>query len=367
MTWSGPSDHRLLRLVGILTWAVVGGPSVGVSLPWTAAWLLFGAAFWWTTRARDGAHDVAGLVIQTLAAALLVALGSTALDAVCFVIVAGQLPSMVPAKVGLPWIGAQTAILAVCFADRFSPSQALVATGVYAGFQVFAHEAAAIAEREARGRRELARLNAELRATQGLLAEATRVAERLRIAGELHDALGHHLTALSLNLEVAGHLAEGQAAEHVARAHALTRLLLADVRAVVGTLREDGKIDLAGSLQSLVEGIPTPRVELSIPEGLDVQEPALAHTVFRCVQEAVSNAVRHSGARNLRIAVEWGPHGLEVTAEDDGRGAEGPSLGNGLRGMKERLERLGGTLQLDTAPGAGFRLRALLPMPSEAP
>jgi signal transduction histidine kinase len=198
--------------------------------------------------------------------------------------------------------------------------------GAYAGFQFFAYGAAAIAEREARSRRELARVNAELQAMQELLQGATRLAERVRIAREIHDAVGHHLTALSLNLEVAANLAEG-----------------------------------------LAEGLPTPRVRLSIPDGLEVRDPALAHTVFRCVQEAVKNAVRHSGAKNLWIGVEWGPHGLEVTAADDGCGAEGPSLGNGLRGMRERLERLGGTLELDTAPRAGFKLRALLPIASEAP
>jgi signal transduction histidine kinase len=360
------SEYRLVRLAGILTWCVVGLPSVGASLPWTVTWLVFGAAFWWTTR-PDAAHDIAGLLAQSLAACGLVALGTTGLDAACFVLVAGQLPSMLPGTAAYAWMGAQTAVLAACFAGRARLSQALVVAGAYGGFQVFAYGAAAMAEREARARRELARLNAELRAAQEMLQGATRLGERVRIAGELHDALGHHLTALSLNLEVAGHLTEGPAAEHVARAHALTRLLLADVRAMVGTLREDASMDLAGSLRSLVEGLPAPRVELVIPDGLELRDPALAHTVFRCVQEAVTNAVRHSGAANLRISVEWGLHGLEVRVEDDGRGAEGPSLGNGLCGMRERLERLGGTLQLDTAPRAGFRLKALLPIPSEAP
>src|SRR4030095_14137207 len=101
-----------------------------------------------------------------------------------------------------------------------------------------------VAMRETRARQELARVHAELRATQGLLAESVREAERVRISREVHDTLGHHLAALSVNLEVATHLAQGKAAEHVGQAHTLAKRLLADIRNVVGTLREDRAVDL---------------------------------------------------------------------------------------------------------------------------
>src|SRR5204863_1503702 len=96
-----------------------------------------------------------------------------------------------------------------------------------------------------------ARANAELHATRALLVEDSRVAERLRISRDLHDTLGHHLTALSLQLEVASRLASGPAAERVTEAHAITRLLLGDVRDVVSRLRESSHFDVAAAIRTL--------------------------------------------------------------------------------------------------------------------
>ena len=113
-----------------------------------------------------------------------------------------------------------------------------------------------MARQQAEARDEQRRLNAELRATRVLLAESARVNERTRISRELHDLLGHHLTALSLNLEVAGHLTEGRAQEHVKQAHTLARLLLTDVREAVSQLREGDAIDLGAALLLLAEHVP---------------------------------------------------------------------------------------------------------------
>ena len=91
--------------------------------------------------------------------------------------------------------------------------------------------------RRPRSRHGLAAANAELEATRELLAQSVRLAERARIARDLHDLLGHHLTALSLNLEIASHKADGEARERIDTAQSVTKLLLGDVRGVVGALR----------------------------------------------------------------------------------------------------------------------------------
>src|SRR5690606_3512456 len=117
---------------------------------------------------------------------------------------------------------------------------------------------ALVARQQAQAREEQRQLNAELRATRLLLAESARINERTRISRELHDLLGHHLTALSLNLEVAGHLTEGRAKEHVGQAHTLARLLLTDVREAVSHLRVEKAIDLALTLRPLAQNIFTP-------------------------------------------------------------------------------------------------------------
>src|SRR4030095_15871945 len=104
---------------------------------------------------------------------------------------------------------------------------------------------------EAAARDELATVNRELLSTRALLAESSRVEERLRISRDLHDTLGHHLTALSLQLDVASRLTEGKAADHVRQAHAIAKLLLSDVRNVVSELRGSARVDITQAIRSL--------------------------------------------------------------------------------------------------------------------
>jgi signal transduction histidine kinase len=116
----------------------------------------------------------------------------------------------------------------------------------------------------------------------------------------------------------------------------------------------------------MVAGVPQPEIHLTLPAGLHIADPALAHAVFRCVQEIVTNTVRHAQARNLWIEVRHAPGGLVVEARDDGRGAPGYAPGHGLTGMGERLRELGGSLVVASHPGHGFEVRATLPIPEGA-
>jgi signal transduction histidine kinase len=117
--------------------------------------------------------------------------------------------------------------------------------GNVCGFQVLALFSCFLAASEASARADLARANSELRATGELLANTSRLAERERISRELHDTLGHHLTALSLNLEAASHLAADNALAQIQRAQSVTKLLLSDVRGVVSALRGEDPIGWA--------------------------------------------------------------------------------------------------------------------------
>ncbi|HVQ27737.1 MAG TPA: sensor histidine kinase, partial [Planctomycetota bacterium] len=195
-----------------------------------------------------------------------------------------------------------------------------------------------------------------------LLAESSRMSERVRISRELHDLLGHHLTALSLNLEVAGHLTEGKAQEHVRQSLTLARLLLTDVREAVSEMREERGVDLGAALRTLVEGVPALDVRLDLPERLNVEDPELAQVLLRCAQEIITNAVRHAGATRLDLQVEPQANVIMLRARDDGRGSDSPTPGNGLRGMRERLAACGGHLDIITAPGQGFALDVRLPL-----
>jgi len=223
-----------------------------------------------------------------------------------------------------------------------------------------------VAKQQAEAREEQRRLNAELRATRSLLADSARVGERLRISRELHDLLGHHLTALSLNLEVAGHLTEGRPQEHVRQAHVLAKLLLTDVREAVSEMRGEDRIDLETALRTLVEGVPALEVSLRIDGPLGLHDAERAQVLVRCAQEIITNAIRHAGAERLSLEVSREGRELRLRASDDGIGSAAVRPGNGLSGMRERLAAVGGRLSLDTAPGQGFSIDIHLPLEAAA-
>ncbi|MPY93155.1 MAG: sensor histidine kinase, partial [Acidimicrobiia bacterium] len=243
---------------------------------------------------------------------------------------------------------------------------AMLAVVAYGGFQAFAVVVVHSEQREAAARADLAAANIELRATSALLARSSQTAERLRIARELHDVVGHQLTALSLELEVASHHADGEARRHVLRARATAKALLDDARDAVGELRApEGR--LVEPLRELVDDLPGPAIALQVVEDCALSD-AHAVTIVRCVQELVTNTLRHADAERLWITVRAGPDGATVTARDDGRGAAVVRAGNGLTGMRERLGALGGDVTVYSRPGQGFEVTARLPgAPPESP
>jgi signal transduction histidine kinase len=379
------SHTRVLRLAGLFTWAIVFAPLIytqyvpqeggGLIDPWEASWLFlaylcFGLCYYWLTRgltAVGDAHwyDRVLLLILTVSALAVSFLSGSGLGSILMMVAAGVLPWLLKKRLGVAWLLlSQLAVAPVYYWFLpFSLFEAVMQSMLYGGFSLFIFVTSLVARQQAQAREEQRRLNAELRATRLLLAESARVNERTRISRELHDLLGHHLTALSLNLEVAGHITEGKAQEHVRQAHTLARLLLTDVREAVSQLRESGAIDLATALRPLTESVPSLSIHLDIQEPLNVEDPERAHVLLRCTQEIITNAVRHAGAHNLWIRVRRERNGVEINAHDDGVGRVWEEVvpGNGLRGMRERLSQHGGELDILTQSGKGFRLRAWVP------
>jgi len=367
-----------LQLASLLTWAVVAVPATLLLLRrpdlvgqpvWLArialyfAWMAgsFGAT--WGALRWNEPRRVASLVVQSASALGLLWTAPTSPAVMLVFPVSGAAPFLLPLRQAVLLVGVQTSTLAAIYASFMDPVTAVVSSLCTLGGEIFGLGAGHLAVSERRARAELARVHAELQATQGLLSESVREGERTRISRDLHDSLGHHLTALSVSLEVASHLAQEPLAEHVARAQGLTRSLLADVRDAVGALHRERAIDLGSALVTLVAGVSQPKIRLTLARELELADSALAHAVFRCVQELVTNTVRHANARNLSIEVARGPGGLTVTARDDGHGAPAYEPGHGLTGMGERLRELGGSLVVATHPGRGFEVRATLPIP----
>jgi signal transduction histidine kinase len=365
--------HSLLRWAGLAAWLGVGLPiwlqlsaiqRPGAFVGWLVAWFVFAAAFWITAGSRELPQRaaLALLVLQGECVLVLVLLLCDGFEGTLLVLVAMQLAARVSRRTGLAWIAVQSLLLAVAIGIHWTPRSAMLLVPPYLGFQILAFLAFAALEREARGREELTRINAELRAARELLAHGSRVAERLRIARELHDAIGHRLVALSLNLELASHHTEEEAREPIATAQSLSRLLLTDIGEIVDTLGRAERLDLRRALEAMTAEIPRPRVHLHIADDLAVQDAELAHLLLRCCQEIVTNAAKHAAAENLWLDVVQEDGVVEVRARDDGRGAAEIASGHGLTGMRERLESAGGRLEVATRPGMGFSVAALVPM-----
>ena len=221
-----------------------------------------------------------------------------------------------------------------------------------------------MAAAEAEKRRWLQAMLAEKLSGEQLQAEQLRYGERLALARELHDVVGHHLTGLNLQLQLGSALlarADAPGATlAVARAQAGAAHLLADVREAVSQQRGARRIDLSAALQALADGIASPRIELDIADAARDLSPRVAHALLRCVQEAVTNSVRH--ARAARVLVQIGvlpgadaAGDVQVSIDDDGDGSPALKAGNGLAGMAERMTELGGRMAV-VRHSPGFKI-----------
>jgi signal transduction histidine kinase len=369
--------HRWLRIAGTITWSVIGitflvffldVPAIGSArwLAWAAAFVAFLALFWIDTRPEAELSSKrarsASLALQACCALAIAWLPSKPVGFIFLTLVAAQMPGVLSLWGAAAWIVIQSAAMGAIYAQIVPAWEAQAYVAVYLGFQAFAYIVVRAALGEAAARDDLARTHAELRAKEALLAESQRLAERARIGQDMHDVLGHHLAAMSLNLEVASHLTDGDAHVHVERAQHLARQLLDDVRDVVTELRSDSGYDLDQALSRLAADIPKPKVHLEIePEVRIVQDATRAEALIRCAQELMTNSARHARAENLWITVRRKESGVEVCGRDDGRGVERIDRGIGLSGLEQRLKRLGGTLGLESKPGDGFTLIAWLP------
>lgn len=391
MNWAFHNPIRLLRYAGLFTYVCVGLPLLqmdwlsrrlaemqqmpGMALAlWSGSYLLFGVVYWLLTgnlaSGRFRALKLLGVLVMTLTAMGVGYFSQSGLCALLLVVAAVVLPWLLPLGWAVLVLVVQNLLLIPVFATfpTFGTlSLAMFQALVYLGFSVLTFVTAVIAKQQAEAREEQRKLNAELRATRALLAESSRIAERMRIARELHDLVGHHLTALTLELEVTRHLVDSRAAQHVETAQRTARKLLTDVRTVVSELRQDDAVDLSAALRELAAGIPGLKVNLQLPRRFTLDDPRRAEVVLRCVQEIITNVVRHARARNLWLRFELLEEGeLLLEAHDDGRGSDQIRAGNGLNGMRERLAEFGGRLKIASAADSGFAINAWLPLQAGA-
>lgn len=215
--------------------------------------------------------------------------------------------------------------------------------------------------------RELTQANQQLRDYAAQIEDLAIIKERNRLAREIHDGLGHYLTSIHMQIKAANALLKNdpqKSAEHLQKATSLTQEALADVRQSVGTLRSQPNQDLPLEkvIPQLFESAKTfgiePKLQI-IGTGRELSATTY-WTLYRAVQEGISNACKHSQARNLSIYLDYSsPEWVFLTVRDDGIGVENLKEGFGLMGLRERVQIVGGefTLIEDQTQGFGFRIK----------
>ncbi|MEV6791064.1 sensor histidine kinase [Streptomyces sp. NPDC051320] len=295
-------------------------------------------------------------LLAVLAVGLTLSLGSAWL--VLFVYVAVSCGAVLPLRTatwGILGVSALMCLLALAGDDAADRIGSLIVPALLGGFAMT-------------GVRQLVRTTVELKAARVTVAQLAANEERLRMARDLHDLLGHSLSLITLKSELAGRMLPDhadQAAAQVADIEQVSRQALTDVReAVTGYRRPTLPGELAGARTALAAAGVTADLpaDCSVDDLTTDQETALAWAL----REGITNVVRHSGAKRCTVSLTarqtLDGRRCELRIADDGRNAVLAARGNGLTGLTERLHQVGGSL--DTEADRGFVLTVRVPLGS---
>ena len=231
----------------------------------------------------------------------------------------------------------------------------------------FAFVLAALHLREQQARSELAVANAQLRDLSAQAEELATMRERTRVARDIHDGLGHHLTVVGMQVQAARAVLAKDPAKAdglLRQAEDQARQALTSVRDSVAALREARPTEpLSGQLRTLAAesaaaGLPT-SVEVEGGERLLAGDVQVA--LYRVAQEGLTNVRKHADAHSAVIRLAYLPDVVRLEVRDDGRGLGREGGGFGLIGIRERAERLGGSLTVESTPGTGVAVRVDVP------
>jgi len=256
------------------------------------------------------------------------------------------------------------------------PEQSIFTVLIFIILQIFGFSTIEITLREQHAREKLSAINQELIATRFMLKESTKKQERLRISRDLHDVLGHQLTALALNLEITSHKVPDEHKSAAKDNLKQAKQLLDDVRNVVKEMRNEEQFDLITSIKRLFQQLPNCQFSV-IPDKhnagnnagnyvedkvknteLAIHSLTLKNQLFHCLQEGISNALRHGHANAFNLSFSKKDELITLELQDNGSGTStkvnastnANRFGSGLLGMNERLKYFKGTVELINSP-----------------
>lgn len=290
------------------------------------------------------------------------------LQAILLVLVAAQLAALRDRRLAISVLALANGALFAWLYQSLPAPKAIQLGLAYIAFQLFAAFVARAAYAAQESRQAVLRTNRELRAARALVAEGARAQERLRLSRELHDVAGHKLAALKLQLSLETRTQAASASNSLRQCLTLADELLSDIRMVVSALRQEDTIDLRTALLALNPAVTSVSVKFNIEPGAVVSDIARAEALLRCAQEGLTNALRHGGATEILVSLSRNDEELVLSVEDNGAGfqSHAPPMGNGLRGLRERLDEFQGVVSLDRRMPQGCILRAVLPEPRAA-
>jgi signal transduction histidine kinase len=343
---------------------VVGSGGPFLALPFGAAYTVLGTVgFEWVRRRAQLKWSVVYVAVQLHLAVVTFAMDPGVATTLFFVVLVSQCVLL------LPWQGTALVIVLVPFAHAPMgwPDALREGLGLFAS-ALFAALITELLQREQKIRHDLAEAHEQLR---DYAAQAERLAtavERNRVARDIHDGLGHSLTVVQMQVKAARAVIGTDPAKAdavLAKAQQQSEEALAEVRRSVRALREPRVTPpLPEALKALAEetsaaGVPThlavSGTQWSLPD--ETRE-----ALYRAAQEGLTNVRKHARATRADLVLDYGEAAVRVEVRDDGTGAtDGGSPGFGLLGLRERAARLGGRLNLESAPGQGSTLRMEVP------
>ena len=382
----------ILHWAGYLTTAGVAVAElleipVSPRFAWTAGLLAVFAAMlvivFNTKRARGKGRFLAAMLAASVIGVAVMAVGATPFyGAILFFVLCTIAGMLLPVGAAIAWvIGAASALL-VCLLvqgeSNWLPTMLSVSIGL------FAFTAISVAfRRSISARAESQQLLAELMSAQGRLRDMAIMEERQRLAREMHDAVGHRLTAAAVLLEGAARLIPSEPARAtgmVESSRAQVRQGLDELRAAVSALRADlpgtqPLPEILGALADVFAQGAEAKVSLDLQPGLTEPEPDRKLVIVRSAQEALTNVQKHATATRVELALRTEGSSYVLTCRDNGRGlaaardsTAAPGVtGFGLENLRARAAAFGGRVDLEPAPDGGALLRLTLPAAGGAP